>query len=400
MGKGSVALWREHRWFGNRQPTEDELHQHTRRRLVHSGMPHPRLLLAACVACALATAACPDDELDVVITDVHEVHYQGGGAVDVLFVVDNSGSMQEEQLALGASFDRFIEGFLELDTDFHIGVTNMDYQGTAGALLGDPLYLTPETEDLVFAFRRNVNVGTTGSGTEKGLEAARQALGPAKTDGVNRGFLREGASLAIIFVSDEDDQSTADLDTYSQFFLDLKYGDTRRLLLSSIVGPSGGCPTAEDGARYREFVDMHDGISTSICDDDLGMPAIGNVVSGYKTTFVLQGFPIDDTVVVSVNGEEVAAGPDTWSVDVNGAIAFAPGAAPEDCSEVQIAYRTRDLVQGEMPLVFDTHAPICALNQSDIDLDLQPRGGCVQTPVSTTFPVLLLLLFWRRKRPV
>ena len=104
--------------------------------------------------------------------------------------------------------------------------------------------------------------------------------------------------------------------------------------------------------------------------------------------------------VGSINGEEILQAPDTWRVDANGAIAFAAGAAPEDCAEVQIAYRTRDLVQGEMPLVFDTHAPICALNQSDIDLDLQPRGGCTQTPVSSTFALLLLLGFWRRNHPV
>ncbi|MCP4504501.1 MAG: VWA domain-containing protein [Deltaproteobacteria bacterium] len=343
--------------------------------------------------------SCGGDELSQVISDVSEVHYQGGGAVDMLFVVDNSGSMQEEQLALGASFDRFIEGFLELDTDFHIGVTDMDYVGTAGALLGDPLFLTQGTEDLIFAFRRNVNVGTNGSGTEKGLEAARQALGVAKTEGANRGFLREGASLAIVFLSDENDQSTADIDTYYDFFLGLKHGDTRRLLLSAIVGPSpNGCGTAETGSRYHELVQKADGISTSICDDDLGMPAIGDVVSGYKKSFDLQGQPIEGTLRVVVNSEELLPESEAWSLSDDGVVSFADGSTPEDCAEVQFAYSTHDVVIGPMPLVFDTNAPICALEGSDIDLDLEPKKGCSQGGVPTSFTFLFCAMWLTRRR--
>ena len=49
---------------------------------------------------ALSLFGCGDDELASIITPVNEVHFQGGGMVDMLFVVDSSGSMGEEQAAL------------------------------------------------------------------------------------------------------------------------------------------------------------------------------------------------------------------------------------------------------------------------------------------------------------
>lgn len=43
--------------------------------------------------------------------------------LDLLWVVDNSGSMCQEQAQLRESFDRFIQEFADGDVDFHIGIT-------------------------------------------------------------------------------------------------------------------------------------------------------------------------------------------------------------------------------------------------------------------------------------
>ena len=42
--------------------------------------------------------------------------------VDVLFSVDDSGSMSEEQQNLANNFSSFINAASSLDTDYHIGV--------------------------------------------------------------------------------------------------------------------------------------------------------------------------------------------------------------------------------------------------------------------------------------
>ena len=46
--------------------------------------------------------------------------------VDVLWVIDNSGSMEQEQQALILSFESFIQYFIDSDLDWHIGVTSTD----------------------------------------------------------------------------------------------------------------------------------------------------------------------------------------------------------------------------------------------------------------------------------
>jgi hypothetical protein len=323
-------------------------------------------VLVATGMCA-ALCACGDDDLSTIITEVSEVHYQGGGAVDLLFVVDSSGSMGEEQEALGRG---------------------------AGAFVGRPTVLTPDTPDLIETFQNNALVGLDGSGTEKGLEAARQALGDAKLETVNEGFWRQGAVLSIIFVSDEDDYSTADVDEYFDFFLDRKLGDRRRLKISAIAGPvPDGCDSAEAGTRYKELVDMTGGSYRDICSEDLGMAELGEVLSGYKPRFSLAHAPLDGEVVVSVNGEAVDPGPDTWSLNEDNEVAFVPDAVPDDCAEIQIAYWTGEAVNtGGEPIVVESEAPLCA-NFGSEPLSLPPRS-CAQVDAGPPAALLALLFLF------
>ena len=65
-------------------------------------------------------------------------------------------------------------------------------------------------------FKANVRVGVDGALKEQPFEAARLALSDRIADGANAGFLRDGARLALVFVSDEDDCS----DTEAPFAID------------------------------------------------------------------------------------------------------------------------------------------------------------------------------------
>ncbi len=173
--------------------------------------------------------------------------------LDVLFVVDNSSSMLEEQKALTEAFEPFVlalRGSLRgnnpdlgrVELDLRVGVTSTDLGagnridvpsclklgGDAGALLdqarvpGCPRPLDPWIElradgttnvpggsadslpRAAQAFACIARLDTIGCGFEQPLEAARRALDPA---GPNRGFLRADAALALIVMSDEDDCS-------------------------------------------------------------------------------------------------------------------------------------------------------------------------------------------------
>ena len=65
--------------------------------------------------------------------------------VDILFVIDDSFSMEEEQQTLAAGFAAFASELESSGTDFQLGVitTSFDYTDpNRGVLIGDPPILT------------------------------------------------------------------------------------------------------------------------------------------------------------------------------------------------------------------------------------------------------------------
>lgn len=160
---------------------------------------------------------------------------------DMLFVIDNSGSMGEEQAQLarelGAFVGRLAASAVRQDVQVGIVTTSVyqrlagqptvffDTQGPLGPAQAGRLQTairpdgskTPKLlrhGDLGFAedFALAVQVGTRGSGQETPFEAVRLALGAPLIDtpldqGGNDGLLRYGARLVVVVVTDEDDCS-------------------------------------------------------------------------------------------------------------------------------------------------------------------------------------------------
>ncbi len=195
------------------------------------------------------------------------------GKLDLLFVVDNSSSMAEEQVALRRQFPRMIEKLVTGDhdgdgkvdhqaiTDLHLAVVSSDMGASAELCtpLGDdgrfrheanpaadpaltckksyPTFLqyesgTPKLSALAQDFSCIAALGTNGCGYEHHLESALKALWPSSDPSIefvgvgngpptlgrgdtdNAGFLRANvqgaATLAIVVVADEDDCSSYD----------------------------------------------------------------------------------------------------------------------------------------------------------------------------------------------
>ena len=252
--------------------------------------------------------------------------------VDVLFVVDDSGSMGSEQLNLARSFDAFINTAAQWQSDYQIGVTTttIDFP-TGGELRGTPSFVTAANWE---KFLHNVGVGTVGSGTEQGLWASEIALSsplvdptddPCELDsdcdffhvcgsdglcgGPNKGFIRDGAALEIVFVSDEEDQSPKQLEGYLNFYKGLKGYDRPDLLhVHAIVGPPGGCSgaggSAEAGHRYLEMAEATGGIAYSICELDFakGLEGIGEIAFSAKQEWFLTQRPAPPSIQVTVGG--------------------------------------------------------------------------------------------------
>ena len=241
----------------------------------------PRLVVLLAVAVALA--ACGDDRLTKVPDEpfrVDSLCQLPVSSVDILFVVDNSRSMVEEQKALADNFDRFLSlvdpdpaaAGEEGEVDYRIAVTTTDALAGRGALVGDPRVIRPGAGySPLEAFRKNVEVGTKGRALEQGLEAALLAVEGARGTGE---FLRDRAYLYVIVVSDEEDFSPGDVRYYIRALEQAKgIGNDRAVVVSAIAGPApDGCESpagrATPGHRYDQAARATGGVVGSICTED------------------------------------------------------------------------------------------------------------------------------------
>jgi len=164
--------------------------------------------------------------------------------VDILWVVDSSGSMAWAQNQLKDKFQSFAQKLKDTRIDFQVGVTSVDVcqvdssTGYAvpdalcpsgsyipdgvkvggkivgplrGTLQADPVSkrsILRDTSDFVEAFQRTAMLGTKGSAFEHGLWAAKLAVEKALSKGTeNQGFIRNDAALSVVVLSDEEDDS-------------------------------------------------------------------------------------------------------------------------------------------------------------------------------------------------
>lgn len=266
---------------------------------------------------------------------------------DVLLVVDNSGTMSEKQAALAANPGALFGYAFDAGVDFHFGVTTTDNLVTSAGQLhrnsNEPTFLDRSTRPFVSLYAFNVSPGTAGSGTEAGLATGYKALTAPLTTGSNARFLRRDAWLSVLFVSDAADQSPLAPQVWVDAFLALKPRNafTAHGLLP-IVGPTPTC--AHDGplevGRYTAVIQASGGRVEEICADVPGaLQRMGPSLFGRRETWFV-ATPVDPSVAVtvSIDGSQVAAGPQTWSWDATAqAVRFVPPAAPRPGQRVVIS---------------------------------------------------------------
>ncbi len=241
--------------------------------------------------------------------------------VDLLFMVDNSNSMAEEQASLAVELPRLVQVLASGDLDddgsqdfqpvrsLHIGVITSD-MGVGGGFtvsscevpMGDDgrLINTARTSDAactgsyptIFEFQRGMGdamafaqqvgcvarTGIGGCGFEQQLEAVLKASSPSQpqewtipnyvpplfvnrtsghADGANAGFIRPNSALAIIMVTDEEDCSASDVEIFNQD--STTYGGVDLNLRCSVFGRMDPSPI-HPIERYIDGVDGQSGL--------------------------------------------------------------------------------------------------------------------------------------------
>jgi len=226
--------------------------------------------------------------------------------VDVLWIVDDSCSMAEEQAKLRNNFPEFMYFFLDSGLDYHVGVISTDATPVRSGKLqrqAGYYYIDADTPNPVEVFAAMASLGTSGSPDEMGRRVAQKALTDPLVTGYNAGFYRENASLHMIVISDENDYSGG-TPTRNEFvnWADTLKDDPDTLTWSSIVGPRGGCATAEAGTEYLSLTDTLGGISESICIEDWApvLEQLGMQAAGLKREYFLSEVPVPGTLTVWV----------------------------------------------------------------------------------------------------
>lgn len=323
---------------------------------------------------------------------------------DMLWVIDNSGSMNDEQVILHDQFPVFYETIVQSNSDWHLGVITTDAfnggNGDSGHLrtVGGHRWIEPHTPDALSVFQEMAFVGISGSGTESGLATSYRAIYESQGPGeFNEGFLRDNANLQITFVSDEDDQTNDPInlaeyihslelmEKQKQFVIDgsedelpdpnravgllndmtpgaralFEQRALSNISTNAIVGMTGsGCVTPSVGARYLGVRDNLGGLAWPICQPNwkpqLEQMAFDSSLG--QSEFYLSKIPVIDSIYVeyiytTYDGTEIHRVPERgtdWEyLDNRNSIKFFdPEAVPPPLAKINITYLPLASYQG------------------------------------------------------
>lgn len=389
----------------------------------------------------LSLFGCGDQKRTFSVLSDSEVYEQSKSTaapkIDILWVIDGSGTMANHQENLGTNFGNFINKFVSKNIDFRMAITSTDawvrekdynaggcsanpnsthnpnqiytssadchitvatygqltqfrdgdIYGTDGGGTGSSTHsgqflisslMTPT--DITSLFTLNAKVGTRGDGTRESGFASVRAVLRRNEDGTIgysgethtqlADFKREGVFLAVIFVSDEDDQSKkqngtsyADVNEYVSSFKGFMDAYTesvegnRKYNISSIVVPDiNNCSyglhgEARQGDKYVAISNATDGIAASICSNNFSsaLQTISDQIVTLATRFQLMREPVEGSITVKVGGQSVPnSSKNGWVfVKDNGYyfVEFHGTAVPEAGAQIQIDFDPVNLQQ-------------------------------------------------------
>ena len=263
-------------------------------------------------------------------------------ATDIIFTLDRSCSMEDDNILVVANFATFINTLVGLDADYHVAVVVED----DGCVLGSDTYIdnTFEASNAESTFETMADIyitaGSYGANTERGFSLAEAALSPGNigSGGCNEGMYRDDAYLSLVHVSDEPEQSLNSWGDYVTLFQSLK-ANPDDMIINAVAGdyPSG-CGSASAGTGYYEGTLATGGLFLSICATDwathLEELAIESVA--INDSFELTQLPVPQTIDVTVDGITVSSG---WEYDVSSnSVVFDAYHIPVGGSTVEVLY--------------------------------------------------------------
>lgn len=271
--------------------------------------------------------------------------------VDILFVIDNSGSMGSHQQALIKNADDFINSFVTRGgLDWKIGILSTDVSNPPfiGFTPKDPLnYLTP---DAIKLFKDAVDtLGTNGDTTERTFAPVEKWLKQYPD------FNRTNAVLALVMITDAEEQSQIKAADFISFLAQTKTSLKNVVAYGVYAAQDFGCTIADSmwnyaGSPYEEVIKATSGSVYPLCKDfGVNLAALGKDLFRRvsRPTIQLKTRPVVSTLKVTHHGEVLKGGVmsegGVWVYDFDqNAILFNDldfaKDEPEDLQEVEVAY--------------------------------------------------------------
>ncbi len=246
--------------------------------------------------------------------------------VDLLVVIDNSGSMANEQKNMAARFSSLIDQLEASSLDWQLAVVTTDVSSDANlkdgrlvpVVAGSTQYILDSNMDLTeakAAFAKMIQRPEKGNGAEQGIKATIRAVQRAldsrslSVNKPNRDFFRSDSSLAVLVVSDANetikngDPKVYAANNYGENLMNLvsnSYPGKNLVFNSIIVRSDDSSCLAKDGnesygVAYEYLSAKTNGIVGTVCATDYAgqLKLIGQKVVEQVKSVSLECNPAD-----------------------------------------------------------------------------------------------------------
>lgn len=251
---------------------------------------------------------------------------------DILWVIDRSGSMSSHDANLLVGIETMMNA-LPVDTGWRLGIISTD---TDEALSNNTFPLVPgdDIADATSSLSSLASGSSWGLAGEEGFDAvySYMTLNPYSAT-----WMRHEAALLIVFVSDEEEQSTWQVPEFASYLR-----MTRSLtFITSIVGLEndgqwrGECGDQE-GLRYLDLARDFGGVEINICSSDWSQ-GVEEASKEFEPIdhIELSQTPEDGSIVVFLDGVPTAAN-EWYYDDTSNTVYFL--VVPGDGVLVEVAY--------------------------------------------------------------
>ncbi len=234
--------------------------------------------------------------------------------LDILFVVDNSQSMRDEQKSMATKIASFIDRVKGFDWQIAVTTTDPDHHTYGDGRLQkfpDGSFILNSKLDTALArqyFAETVQRSETGSSSEQGIRgtarAIQRSLG-SSAQPAHQQFFRDQSALSAVVLTDENESGAQPINKGSELvkLVSETWGDDKIFQFHSIIVRPGDtdCKAAATtgehyyGTAYAAATKLTNGVLGSICEADYGnqLSLIGQTVANAKTTYDLECVPKD-----------------------------------------------------------------------------------------------------------